>query len=95
MKQERTNETIRPMLRALQDNIASARARRLGIDVTNVPETAPAQDGSCSEAVTPASNTNTLGTYSDGSPRLKARRKGTSSFTTPMPTRSVWERKTG
>jgi hypothetical protein len=91
MKHESTNEPIRPLLKAIDESIAKARARRLGVDATDAASTASIfkTDGTANTAQpTPSVNP-------DGTPMLKAKRKATTSFNAPMPTRNIWDRKAG
>ena len=95
MKHESTNDPIRPLLKAIDSSIAKARARRLGVDATDTGTAGvifPATDGPTDSTSTeqPTQYTN-----ADGTPMLKAKRKSTTSFDAPMPTRSVWDRKAG
>ena len=95
MNHESTNDPIRPLLKAIDASIDKARARRLGVD--------PAESGRAG-AIFPINNTeaDTIGAVkpveylnADGTPMLKAKRKSTSSFDTPMPTQNIWDRKAG
>ena len=94
MNHESTNEPIRPLLKAIDASIAKARARRLG----------DAGDGSdnantifpiepTAHATSTSESAHCLN--ADGTPILKAKRKSTTSFDTPMPTGSIWDRKAG
>ena len=94
MNHESTNDPIRPLLKAIDASVAKARARRLGD---------PNDGGGHADAIFPIKSaaqaaTSTESTHRlnpDGTPVLKAKRKTTTSFDTPMPTGSIWDRKAG
>ncbi len=94
MNHESTNEPIRPLLKAIDASIAEARARRLG-------DAADGHDNAntifsiepTTHAASPSESSPCLN--ADGTPILKAKRKSTTSFDTPMPTGSIWDRKAG
>lgn len=89
---ESKSDAIRPMLRAIEARIQDARNRRtgetkpIGMPLFAPPKQAPATD--------PDSRRTQPGA-ADGDSRLKAKRNSTSSFTTPMPTRKIWDRQAG
>ena len=91
MKHERTNEPIRPLLKAIDESIAKARARRLGVDANAAECTATIFKPEGTANTAPAAEY----TNPDGTPMLKAKRKATTSFDAPMPTRNIWDRKAG
>ena len=95
MTNQQNNTTMHSMLRALENNISSARAKRLGTDVETMSEPTLGLCGMNSEQESTPISAARQETNADGTPRLKATRKMASSFTTPMPTRSVWDRKAG
>jgi hypothetical protein len=95
MTHQQTNTTMHSMLRALENNISNARAKRLGTDVEPMSEPTLGLCGINSEQESTPMPAGRQETYPDGTPRLKAKRKVSSSFTTPMPTRSVWDRRAG
>ncbi len=95
MTHKQTNTTIRSMLRALENNIVNARAKRLGTGTDSSPELMLGLCSTNSEPELTSTSTEDLGVHPDGTPRIKAKRKATTSFTTTMPTRSVWDRKAG
>ena len=86
------SDAIRPMLRAIEARIQDARTRRTGENKPQgMPLFAPPRQVEATEQTQPGTNTG----ITDGAAPLKARRKSTSSFTSPMPTSKIWDRQAG
>ena len=94
MNHESTNDPIRPLLKAIDASIAKARARRLG-DANDGSGNADTIFPITSAAQADSSSESSHCLNADGTPVLKAKRKATTSFDTPMPTGSIWDRKAG
>ena len=86
------SDEIRPMLRAIEARIQEARDRRMGEKkLQGMPLFAPPRQ----HAATDHGQTGTEPALVDSDAPLKAKRKSASSFTTPMPTRNIWDRRVG
>ncbi len=86
------SDAIRPMLRAIEARIQDARTRRTGDHKPQgMPLFAPPRQAESTPQPCPDQNTGTA----DASAPLKARRKSSTSFSTPMPTRKIWDRQAG
>jgi hypothetical protein len=86
------SDEIRPMLRAIEARIQDARDRRTGEKkLQGMPLFAPP----IQHAATDHGQAGTEPASVDPNAPLKAKRKSASSFTTPMPTRNIWDRRVG
>ena len=86
------SDEIRPMLRAIEARIQDARDRRTGEKkLPGMPLFAPPKQS----ALADHGQAGTESAAVDGNAPVKAKRKSTSSFSTPMSTRKIWDRRVG
>ncbi len=93
MKYHTSNsDEIRPMLRAIEARIQDARDRRTGEKkLQGMPLFAPPRQNAATDNVQAGTEPAAV----DPNSPLKAKRKSASSFTSPMPTRNIWDRRVG